>query len=90
MGLSCYGASVFVWLVLLTLRLNGTAPGLPWFVVFAPLVLQAALFALSVMTGAARGNALPQVLLCVISPPSLARPAHLDLRQLHDVCEHVP
>ena len=71
-GLSCYGASVFVWLVLLTLKLNGTVPDLPWFAVFAPLVVQAALFALSVATGVARRNA--RLFLPLLHSPGPALP----------------
>jgi len=52
LGLGLYGAALFATAVLLTLRLNGTAPGLPWLAVLAPLVLQGGTFVLSLLIGA--------------------------------------
>ena len=52
LGLGLYGAVIFATAVLLMLKLNGTAPGLPWFAVLAPPVLQGGAFVLALLIGA--------------------------------------
>lgn len=52
LGLGCYGAAFFTTAVLLILALNGTAPGLSWLAVFAPVALQGCVFVLALVVGA--------------------------------------
>lgn len=51
LGLGCYGTACFMTAMRVILVLSGSAPGLSWLAVFAPIVMQGFAFVLAIIVG---------------------------------------